>query len=77
MLHTAVNGHFGQSTGGGLWGQQGMPSDIPAMAVACVASAAAGATSGAAMRPAITKIASTWRRMPDVFTAETVSQPAF
>jgi hypothetical protein len=47
------------------------------MAVACVASAAAGATSGAAMRPAITKIASTWRRMPSIFTAETVSQPAF
>jgi hypothetical protein len=77
MLHTAMYGHFGPSTGGGLWGQQGMSSDIPAMAVACVAWADAAAASGAAMRPATTKIASTWRRMPSVFTAGTVSQAVF
>jgi hypothetical protein len=77
MLHTTMNGHFGQSTGGGLWGQQGMSSAMPTMAVACAAFAAAGAVSGPAIRPAITKIASTWRRMPSVFTAETVSQPDF
>jgi hypothetical protein len=77
MLHTAMNGHFGQSTGGSLWGQHGISSEIAPMAATCVASAAAGAASGPAISPAITKIASTWRRMPNVFTAETVSQPAF
>jgi hypothetical protein len=54
-----------------------MSSDMAAMAAACAALAAADAASGPAMSPAITKIASTWRRMPSVFTAETVSQPAF
>jgi hypothetical protein len=73
MLHIAINGHFGQSTGGGSCGQQGMSSDIPAMAAAGAVPATPGAASGPVIRPAITRIASRWRRMPGVFTAETVS----
>jgi hypothetical protein len=72
-----MNGHFGQSTGGGVCGQHGMSSDMLSIATACAAPATAGAANGPAISPAITKIASTWRRMPSVFTAETVSQPAF
>ena len=77
MLHIAINGHFGQSTGGGSCGQQGMSSDIPAMAAAGAAPATPGAASGPVIRPAITRIASRWRRMPGVFTAETVSLGAY
>ena len=57
MLHIAINGHFGQSTGGGSCGQQGMSSDIPAMAAAGAAPATPGAASGPVIRPAITRIA--------------------
>jgi hypothetical protein len=76
MLHIAINGHFGQSTGGSC-GQQGMSSDIPAMAAAGAAPATPGAASGPVIRPAITKIASRWRRKLGVFTAETVSLGAY
>ena len=61
-MQIAISGHLSQSTGADLSGQQGMSSDMDAIAVEAVAAAFAGAESGAITSPTIKKTASSRQR---------------
>ena len=73
--HSAINGHWPQSTGADFSGQHGMSSaiaatlsDIDVIAIDAMASTFARAENGAMTRPTITKIASSRQRWIERFT---------
>jgi len=79
---SAINGHWSQSTGADLSGQQGMSSDIAAtspeidvIAIDPMAPAFKRAVSGAITRPTITKTASSRQRWIERFTAAVSHNP--
>jgi hypothetical protein len=78
---SAINGHWSQSTGADLSGQHGMSSDMAAASpdidvIDAIASPFARAESGAIMRLAIKKTASSRQRWIDRLTATVSHNPA-
>ena len=67
-MQIAISGHWPQSMGVELSGQQGMSADISA-AIGAALAAFAGAENGANTSPAIKKIASSRPRWIEMFTA--------
>ena len=67
-MQIAISGHWSQSTGADLSGQQGMSADISAVAIDARLAAFTGAESGANTSPAIKKIASSRPRRIEIFT---------
>jgi hypothetical protein len=67
-MQIAISGHLSQSTGADLSGQHGMSSDMDAIADEAVATAFAGAESGAITSPTIKKTASSRQRWIERFT---------
>src|SRR6476659_155776 len=72
-MQIAISGHWSQSMGAGLSGQQGMSADISA-AIGAALAAPAGAESGAKTSPAIKKIASSRPKWIEMFTAGILSR---
>lgn len=77
----AITGHWSQSIGDDLSGQQGMSAAIFVAAISAIDApiaipAFAGAESGANTRPAIKKIASSRPRWVEIFTALISHDPA-
>jgi len=75
-MQIAISGHWSQSMGADLSGQQGMSADISAAAIEAWVAAFAGAESGANTRPAISKIASNRPRWIEIFTLAVSHDPA-
>ena len=67
-MQIAISGHWSQSTGADLSGQQGMSADISVVAIEACVAAFAGAESGANTSPAIKMIASSRPRWVKMFT---------
>ena len=75
-MQIAISGHWSQSTGADLSGQQGMSADICAVAIDARLAAFTGAESGASTSPAIKKIASSRPRRIEIFTVLFSHNPA-
>ena len=73
-MQIAISGHWSQSAGADLSGQQGMSADISAVVIDALVAAFTGAESGASTSPAIKKIASSRERWIEIFTALNLSQ---
>ena len=61
-MQIAINGHWSQSTGADLSGQQGMSADMDAVAIAAAAAVFDRAEIGAMTSPTIKKTASSRQR---------------
>jgi hypothetical protein len=72
----AITGHWSQSMGADLSGQQGMSAAISAVGIDAAIPAFAGAESGASTSPAIKKIASSLPKLIDIFTPVFSHDPA-
>jgi len=73
-MQIAISGHWSQSAGADLSGQQGMSADISTVTADAALAALAGAESGANTSPAIKKIASSRPRRNRVFHSPVLSQ---
>ena len=75
-MQIAISGHWSQSIGADVSGQQGMPADISTVAIGTALAAFAGAENGANTSPAIKKIASSRPRRIEIFTVLFSHNPA-
>jgi hypothetical protein len=75
-MQIAISGHWSQSIGADLSGQQGMSADISAVTIGAALAAFAGAENGANTSPAIKKIASSRARWVEMFTTLISHDPA-
>jgi hypothetical protein len=75
-MQIAISGHWSQSIGADLSGQQGMSADISAVTIGAALAAFAGAESGANTSPAIKKFASSRPRWVEMFTLVFSHDPA-
>ena len=75
-MQIAISGHWSQSIGADLSGQQGMSSDIDTIDIDADTALRAGTEIGASTRPAIRKIASSRQMQIERFTPVISHNPA-